>query len=65
MLLSHDDLVTHYKTAYMLMHHHKWSLTEMDNLMPWERTIYVDMLTQQVKIENERIRDEMAARRKR
>ena len=26
------------------MQHHKYSLTEIENMMPWERDIYVDML---------------------
>ena len=27
-----------------MMQHHKYSLTELDNMMPWEREIYVGML---------------------
>lgn len=26
------------------MQHHHWSLTEMENMLPWERYIYLDML---------------------
>ena len=28
------------------MQHHKYSLTELDNMMPFEREIYVSLLTQ-------------------
>jgi len=38
------------------MQHHKYSLTELDNLMPWEKEIYVGMLTSYIKEENERRR---------
>jgi len=38
--------------------HYKYSLTELDNMMPWEREIYVSMLSQWVKEENERIKRE-------
>jgi hypothetical protein len=38
------------------MQHHKYSLTELDNLMPWEKEIYVGMLTNYIKEENERRR---------
>ena len=38
--------------------HYKYSLTELDNMMPWEREIYVTMLSQWVKEENERIKRE-------
>jgi|TARA_B110000902_G_scaffold4460_1_gene5189 hypothetical protein len=38
------------------MQHHKYSLTELDNLMPWEKEIYVGMLTSYIKEENEKRR---------
>jgi hypothetical protein len=38
------------------MQHHKYSLTELDNLMPWEKEIYVGMLTNYIKEENEKRR---------
>tara|TARA_Y100000296_G_C5019458_1_gene179117 strand:- start:141 stop:278 length:138 start_codon:yes stop_codon:yes gene_type:complete len=38
-----------------MIQHHKWSLTELDNMIPFERTIYVEMLTTWIKEENERI----------
>jgi hypothetical protein len=36
------------------MQHHKYSLTELDNLLPWEKEIYVGLLTNYIKEENER-----------
>ena len=39
------------------MQHHKYSLTELDNMMPWERQIYVDMLIQYIDEENEKIKN--------
>jgi hypothetical protein len=36
-----------------MMQHHKYSLTELDNMMPWEREIYVSLLMQHIKEENE------------
>ena len=36
------------------MQHHKYSLEELDNMMPWEREIYVDMLITHIKEENEK-----------
>ena len=40
------------------MQHHKYSLTELDNLIPWEKEIYVGMLSNYIKEENERRRRE-------
>lgn len=38
------------------MHHHKYSLTELDNMLPWERSIYVGMLVKYLDEENEKIK---------
>lgn len=40
------------------MQHHKYSLTELDNMMPFEREIYVQLLIQHIKEENERLKDQ-------
>ena len=36
------------------MQHHKYSLTELENMIPWEREIYVEMLIEHIKEENKR-----------
>ena len=36
------------------MQHHKYSLTELDNLLPWEKEVYVNLLTNYIKDENEK-----------
>ena len=41
-----------------MMHHHKYSLSELDEMMPWEREIYVGLLMEHIKKENERIEKE-------
>ena len=41
-----------------MIQHHNWSLTELDNMMPWEREIYVSLLSDWIKEENERIKKE-------
>ena len=41
-----------------MMQHHKYSLTELENMMPWEREIYMGLLMQWIKEENERIEKE-------
>ncbi len=39
-----------------MMQHHQYSLTELDNMIPWERQIYVSLLEEWIKEENERIK---------
>jgi hypothetical protein len=36
------------------MNHHKYSLTEIENMLPWERDIYVSLLVAYIKEENEK-----------
>jgi len=36
------------------MQHHNYSLSDLENMMPWEREIYVEMLVQFIKEENEK-----------
>lgn len=38
------------------MQHHKYSLTELENMLPWERDIYITLLMQFLEAENERIK---------
>jgi len=38
------------------MQHHNYSLTELEGMIPWEREIYVAMLIEYIKEENERLR---------
>jgi len=32
-----------------MMQHHQYSLTELENMIPWEREIYMTMLIEYVK----------------
>ena len=43
-----------------MIQHHKWSLTELDNMLPFERQIYIILLQNWIKEENDRIRTENA-----
>ena len=40
-----------------MMQHHQYSLTELDNMLPWERQIYVSLLQDYIKKENERVKN--------
>ena len=41
-----------------MMQHHKYSLTELENMIPWEREIYIGLLMQFLKEEEERMERE-------
>ena len=58
MTLAHDSLYNYYKTNFGMMQYHKYSLTEIENMMPWERDIYIGLLADWVEKENQRIERE-------
>ena len=62
-MLSHDNLQNIYRVNFDMIHHHKYSLTELENMMPWEKQIYVSMLINHIEEENERIKQENAKMR--
>ncbi len=50
--MAHEDLASYFKTNFALVQHHSWSLTEIENLIPWEREIYISLLQQYIEEEN-------------
>ena len=54
--MAHMDLESYFKLNFALMQHHKYSLTEIENMMPWERDIYVGLL--QSHLEEERLKEQ-------
>ena len=49
--MAHEDLESYFKTNFALMQHHKYSLTELENMIPWERDIYLTLLQQFIEEE--------------
>ena len=45
-----------------MMQHHNYSLEELENMMPWEREIYIGLLTNYIQQENEKMQQEMDKR---
>ena len=45
------------------MQHHKYSLTELDNMIPWEREIYIGLLMHFLKEEERRVQEEERKRK--
>tara|TARA_Y100000590_G_scaffold38033_2_gene40895 strand:+ start:3801 stop:3953 length:153 start_codon:yes stop_codon:yes gene_type:complete len=43
---------------FSMMQHHKYSLTEIENMIPWEREIYTNLLIEYVKEENRRMQEQ-------
>lgn len=45
------DLENYYRLNFSLIQYHKYSLWEIENMIPWERDIYVEMLKQHLEEE--------------
>jgi len=56
--MGHQTLKGYYKSNFNLVHHYKWSLSDLEAMMPWEKYIYLDMLQVLIEEENRRIREE-------
>jgi hypothetical protein len=50
--MAHIDLASYYQINFALMQHHKYSLTELENMIPWEKEIYLTLLQQYIEEEN-------------
>ena len=46
------------------MQHHKYSLTEIENMLPWERDVYLALLRNFIEEENKKAEEEMAKQNK-
>ena len=52
MSMAHTDLESYFRINFALMQHHKYSLTELENMIPWEKEIYLAFLQQYIEEEN-------------
>ena len=50
--MAHTDLASYFMIYFALMQHHKYSLTEIENMIPWEKDVYVALLEQYIEEEN-------------
>ena len=52
MSMAHITAESYYQLNFSLMQYHKYSLTEIENMMPWEREVYVSLLQSYIEEEN-------------
>ena len=63
MIMSHDDLTNYYKTNFALMKFHNYTLEDLENMIPWERELYMILVENWVKDQNDRIRESESKQR--
>ena len=52
------SLENYFRLNFSLMQYHKYSLTEIENMIPWERDVYVEMLREH--LEEEKLKQQQA-----
>ena len=57
-LLSHNTLANYFQLNFSLVKHSGFSLTEIENMVPWEREIYVTLLKQHIDQERQAQREQ-------
>lgn len=57
-MLNHENLESHYLTNFGLMQHHKYSLTELNEMIPWERAIYLELLSNWLKEQEQKAKEQ-------
>lgn len=55
MNLSHEDMMNYYKVNFALIQYHKYSLNEIEEMIPFEREVYVALLVKYLEEEKQRI----------
>ena len=52
-MLSHINLYLYYQKIFGMAQHHKYSITEIESMMPYERDLYYDLLLDFIKKQEE------------
>lgn len=64
MTFRYDNLKNIFETNFALMQHHKYSLSDVEGMLPWEKSVYVNMLIQHIEEENEKIKQLNASKKR-
>lgn len=53
--MGYESLANYYKTNFNLMQYHKYSLRELEEMIPFERDVYIMLLSQHVDEQNQKL----------
>lgn len=59
--MHYESLSNVLQTNFIMLKEHNFSLTEIENMIPWERQIYIGLLINYVKEQKERMDQEQAS----
>ena len=61
--MGYDNLANYFRNNFNLSFHHKYSLNELESMIPWEKYVYIDLLNSYVKQKEESERDQFMTMR--
>ena len=53
--MAHESPQEYYKVNFALMHHHNYTLEDIESMLPFEREIYITLLQNFLKEEQQRL----------
>ena len=62
-MLYHTSIDAMLETNFSLMQHHKWSLSEVEGMIPWEKEVYISLLLDHLKEQEMQRKSEESRRR--
>ena len=62
-MLGYDSLMNFFRTNFSLMQHHKYNLSDIENMMVWEKFVYIDLLKAHIKQQEDIQRDQATQRK--
>jgi len=51
-LTGYSSIAVYYKTLFSMVQHHKYSITELNEMYPYERDIFLALLTDHIEEQN-------------
>jgi hypothetical protein len=53
MMTGYNNIAVYYNTLFSLVQHHKYTLTEVYDMYPYERDLFVELLIQHLREQEE------------
>jgi hypothetical protein len=63
MLMSHEELTSYMQTNFALIKFHNYTLEDLENMVPWEREVYIILVENWIKEQNDQARDRASKQR--
>ena len=51
-MMYHDSLENYMQNNFSLLQHHNWSVSDIEDMIPWEKQTYIKMLQNYIEKRN-------------